>query len=90
MTHTIRDKTKLLARVRRIRGQATALEKMLENESGHAEVLQQIAAIRGAVNGLLGAVIEGHLTEHVVNEPDQHQRERDLETVLQTLKSYLK
>ena len=90
MTHTVREKTKLLSRVRRIRGQAAALETMLEKESGHAEVLQQIAAIRGAVNGLMTAIIEGHLVEHVVREPDQKQREQDLDVVLQTLKSYLR
>lgn len=90
MTHTVREKTKLLSRVRRIRGQATALEAMLETEAGHAEVLQQIAAIRGAVNGLLAATIEGHLVEHLVHEPNQKQREHDLDVVLQTLKSYLR
>ncbi|MFB1031122.1 MAG: metal-sensing transcriptional repressor, partial [Thauera sp.] len=30
MSHTIRDKAKLLARVRRIRGQVEALERALE------------------------------------------------------------
>ncbi|OHX11691.1 metal/formaldehyde-sensitive transcriptional repressor [Chromobacterium sphagni] len=91
MAHTIRDKTKLLARVRRIQGQAAALEKRLD-EGGEdcGAVLQQIAAIRGAVNGLMAAVIEGHLTEHLVNEPEPAQRQQDLDAVLQVLKSYLK
>ncbi|PLN71941.1 transcriptional repressor rcnR, partial [Klebsiella quasipneumoniae] len=52
-----------------------------------AEVLQQLAAIRGAVNGMMLQVIQGHLTDHVVKEPDETQREADLETVMQVIKS---
>lgn len=88
--HTIKDRAKLLARVRRIQGQAAALEKQLIQEGDCTAVLQQIAAIRGAVNGLMAAVIEGHLTDHVVNEPELDQRREDLDTVVQVIKSYLK
>jgi DNA-binding FrmR family transcriptional regulator len=52
MTHTIREKSKLLARVRRIRGQVEAIERALEAEVGCADVLQVITSVRGAVNGL--------------------------------------
>lgn len=67
MAHTIREKAKLLGRVRRIRGQVEALERLLEDERGCAAVMQQIAAVRGAVNGLMAEVIEDHLREHVLN-----------------------
>ncbi|HJU49722.1 MAG TPA: metal/formaldehyde-sensitive transcriptional repressor, partial [Pseudogulbenkiania sp.] len=33
---------------------------------------------------------EGHLIDHVVKEPEQEQRQRDLDAVLQVIKSYLK
>ena len=59
MTHTVREKSKLLARVRRIRGQVEAIERALETEVGCADVLQVIASVRGAVNGLMAEVIEG-------------------------------
>ncbi len=59
MAHTIHGKKKLLARVRRIAGQTRALEQALEEGSECAAVLQQIAAIRGAVNGLMNEVLEG-------------------------------
>ncbi|AAQ61157.1 metal/formaldehyde-sensitive transcriptional repressor [Chromobacterium violaceum] len=90
MSHTVRDKAKLLARVRRLQGQAAALEKQLENDGDCSAILQQIAAIRGAVNGLMLAVMEGHLTDHVVKEPELAQRQHDLDAVLQVLRSYLK
>lgn len=90
MAHIIRDKTKLLGRVRRINGQTMALEKLLDSGTECASILQQIAAICGAVNGLMTAVIEGHIKDHLVQEPKFEQREQDLEIVLQVIKSYLK
>jgi len=55
MSHTSGNR-KLLARVRRMKGQVEALEKMLDGASDCGAVLQQIAAIRGAANGLMGEV----------------------------------
>ncbi|WP_204277651.1 metal-sensing transcriptional repressor, partial [Enterobacter hormaechei] len=53
MSHTVRHKKMLLTRLKKIQGQSTALEKMLSNDEHEcAEVLQQLAAIRGAVNGM--------------------------------------
>ena len=91
MPHTIKDKRKLLSRVRRIKGQTSALEDALERGSDCSAILQQIAAIRGAVNGLMAEVLEGHIREHLgVDEIPAEQRSRDLENVVAVLRSYLK
>jgi DNA-binding FrmR family transcriptional regulator len=91
MPHTTKTKKQLMTRVRRIQGQAIALEKALEQESECAAVLQQIAAIRGAVNGLMAEVLEGHIREHLgANDASLKQRGEDLEQVISVLRSYLK
>ena len=90
MAHTIRDKTKLMARVSRIKGQTIALEKLLDTGEDCNGIMQQIAAIRGAVNGLMVAVMEGHITDHLVKEPLLEQRQQDLGEVLKVIKTYLK
>jgi DNA-binding FrmR family transcriptional regulator len=91
MAHTIKEKSALLARVRRIQGQCLALERALEQDSECAAVLQQIAAIRGAVNGLMMQVLEGHLREHLVAEDrTPEERREDLEQLVAVLRSYLK
>ena len=91
MSHTAKDKKKLKARVSKIQGQVNGLKKMLDDEEQQCQdVLQQIAAIRGAVNGLMREVIKGHLLEHVVLEDDKDQREEDMEVVLKVLDSYIK
>ena len=91
MAHTIKSKKHLLTRVRRIKGQAEALEKALERESECAAVLQQIAAIRGAVNGLMTEVLEGHLRQHLgADDLSPQQRSEDLEQLVGVLRSYLR
>ncbi|HEY1392176.1 MAG TPA: metal/formaldehyde-sensitive transcriptional repressor [Methylibium sp.] len=91
MPHTIKGKKQLLARVRRIAGQVGALERALEAESEGSDVLQQIASIRGAVNGLMAEVLEHHLRDHLAADNlDPQQRGQDLEQVVTVLRSYLK
>ncbi|MCQ4437722.1 metal/formaldehyde-sensitive transcriptional repressor, partial [Clostridioides difficile] len=51
MSHTVREKQKLLNRVRRIKGQVEAIERALGEERGCNEVLQLITSCRGAMNG---------------------------------------
>lgn len=89
--HTIHNKKKLLTRVRRIKGQTEALESALEKGTDCSAVLQQIAAIRGAVNGLMNEVLEGHIREHLGKDSvPVEQRSKDLEQVVSVLRSYLK
>jgi DNA-binding FrmR family transcriptional regulator len=91
MAHTIKGKKGLLTRVRRIKGQTEALERALDQESECSAVLQQIAAIRGAVNGLMAEVLEGHLREHFeMDAVDPKQRNEDLQQVMSVLRSYMK
>ena len=49
MGHTVREKTKLLNRVRRIRGQVESIERALESAKGCGEILHLVAAVRGAI-----------------------------------------
>jgi DNA-binding FrmR family transcriptional regulator len=92
MGHTIRDKAKLLARVRRIRGQIEATERALEAEQGCARVLNLIAAARGAVNSLMAEVLEGHIRTHVVDPEHERDRGRAEGTreLIEVVRTYLK
>ena len=63
MAHLSRDKQKLIARVRRIRGQLEAVERALDEDAECDETLRLIASARGAMNGLMGEVIEGAMPE---------------------------
>lgn len=92
MSHTIREKTKLINRVRRIRGQVEAVERALEQEIGCADVLQLIAGARGAINGLMAEVMEDHIRMHIVDpawQPDA-ERAHAAEELIDVVRSYLK
>ncbi|QWC88811.1 metal/formaldehyde-sensitive transcriptional repressor [Cupriavidus metallidurans] len=92
MSHTIREKQKLLNRVRRIRGQIDAIERALEEEQGCVGVLQQITSCRGAMNGLLAVVLEDHIRTHLVEaEPAHGESEGDAkEQLIEVVHSYFK
>ena len=91
MAHTIREKAKRQARVRRIRGQIEAVDRALEEEKGCADVLQLIAGVRGAINGLMAEVVEDHILMHVVDESLSHkQRNEGAAELIDVVRAYLK
>lgn len=65
MSHTIAAKQQLIARVRRISGQLTAVERALEEDAGCDTVLHLVAGARGALNGLMEEVLADFIREHV-------------------------
>ncbi|THC44501.1 metal/formaldehyde-sensitive transcriptional repressor [Massilia sp. Mn16-1_5] len=91
MSHTAREKAKLLARVRRIRGQVEAIERALESEAGCSEVLHLLAASRGAMNGLMAEVLEDHVREHVAaGDLSEAARTEGADELLAVIRAYLK
>jgi DNA-binding FrmR family transcriptional regulator len=92
MTHTIRDRQKLLARVRRIRGQIEAIERGLEAQTDCAQVMHLIAGARGALAGLMAEVVEDHVRHHLV-DTETHPgalRTDAAEQLLEVVRTYLK
>jgi DNA-binding FrmR family transcriptional regulator len=65
--HTVAHKKKLIARIRRVRGQVEAVERALTEERGCEEVVRTIAAARGAINALAAEVLCDHLEDHLVS-----------------------
>lgn len=92
MGHTIKNKSKLIARVRRIKGQVEAVERALEAELGCADVLMLVASLRGAVHGLSVEVMEDHIRNHVSN-PDTDidlERAKGAADLIDVIRTYLK
>lgn len=69
--HADKEKSKLLARVRRIKGQVEALERALEAEADSEKILHLIAGARGSISGLMGEVVEHHILHHLADDPQQ-------------------
>jgi FrmR/RcnR family transcriptional regulator, repressor of frmRAB operon len=92
MSHTIRDRKKLLNRIRRIRGQAEGIERALDEGKDPFVVLQTVAACRGALSSLMAEIVEGHIRFHVLDpehpaSPDQAEAAQELVDIV---KAFLK
>jgi DNA-binding FrmR family transcriptional regulator len=91
LSHTTKNKVKTLSRVRRIKGQVEAIERALETEDECEEILQLVASCRGALNGLMAELIDGHLRFHVL-DPEQKTSRSQLEAadeLMAVVKRYL-
>lgn len=91
MPHSPTEKKKALTRLRRIQGQTEALARALEAGSDCGAVLQQLAAIRGAVNGLMAEVLESHLREEFGELVAMDAaKEKSVQQAIALVRSYLK
>ncbi|WP_151720131.1 metal/formaldehyde-sensitive transcriptional repressor [Gemmobacter serpentinus] len=90
MSHTHQQKDKLIARIRRLKGQLDGVERALQAEAECAEVLRQLASIRGAFNGLTMEVLEDHLRAHVLEAETDAARQQGGDELLQVMRAYLK
>jgi DNA-binding FrmR family transcriptional regulator len=87
----LKEKQKLLNRVRRIRGQLEAVERALDQDLSCAAILQQATACRGALNALIAEVVEDHIREHVMDPsaPRDDPRAQAAEELAEIIHSYL-
>jgi DNA-binding FrmR family transcriptional regulator len=92
MAHSVEEKKKLLARVNRIEGQLQSIREAIEEEKQCADVLQQIAACRGAVNGLLVEIVEGEIKFHVLSQDAKvgSRESKAAESLVEILHRYIK
>ena len=91
MGHLQHNNSELIARVRRIAGQVNAVERELAAEASCSKVLHLVAAVRGAVNGLMDEIIAEHLQSHVscAGLTDE-QRAEGAEELLAVIRRYFK
>lgn len=96
MPHSSEDKKRAITRLRRIKGQADALERAIEAGADCAPLLQQIVAMRGATNGLMAEVMQSHLRETFSAGADRavggagSDNDDGVEGVMKILRTYLK
>jgi DNA-binding FrmR family transcriptional regulator len=85
-----RERLKLLNRVKRIRGQITAVERALSEEDDCPDVLMQLAAARGAINSLMAEVLEDHIRVHVAGKGKAAVPPEIAEDLIDLVRAYLK
>lgn len=84
------EKSKLVKRLSRIRGQLDALQRAVaEPDASSAKLLQQATACRGAMDGFIAEVIEDHIRDRVVNAPTKGEASDAAEELIGIVHSYL-
>jgi DNA-binding FrmR family transcriptional regulator len=90
MPHTIREKSKILARVNRLKGQLDAFAQAIEAEKECYHVMQLLASCRGALNGMMGEIVEGHIREHIVEAENKKTATESGEELIEIMQSFWK
>lgn len=89
--HTKLQQKKLLNRAKRIRGQIDGVIRLLENEDDCTKILNTITACRGAINGLMAEILEGHINEHVIDPQSASEDQREAAAdLVYIVKKYLR
>ncbi|HFT2196406.1 TPA: formaldehyde-responsive transcriptional repressor FrmR [Pseudomonas aeruginosa] len=90
MPHSPEEKKQALTRIRRIKGQVATLEQALDATECPA-ILQQLAAVRGAVNGLMATVLESYLREEFPSsEIRSDSQNKSIDETISIVRSYLR
>ncbi len=82
------NKKVLLARIKRIEGQARGLEKMIEEDRYCIDILQQIASLRSAANSLALTLLRGHLELCFAEALQVGSQEEKLDEVIEAVRRY--
>jgi FrmR/RcnR family transcriptional regulator, repressor of frmRAB operon len=88
MAYPSRDKLNLVTRSKKITGQMRSVIRALDADAPCAEVLQRLAAARGAINSLMAELMEDHVRHHM---PKRTRASAEAaEDLIEIIRSYLK
>ena len=88
MSHLTKEKLELVSRTKKVIGQMESVQRGLEEDAHCAEVLQRLAAARGAINSLMGELMENHIRNHM---PRKNKSSAEAaEDLVEIVRTYLK
>ncbi len=88
MSHLSRDKLNLVTRSKKIAGQMESVIRALDADAPCAEVLQRLAAARGAIHSLMAELMEDHVRHHMPKKTKASAE--TAEDLIEIIRSYLK
>jgi DNA-binding FrmR family transcriptional regulator len=86
-----KEQQKLVARIKRIRGQVDTIERSLTGGDDCADVLMLLANVRGGINSLMAEVLEDHIRLHLLTPEKAIANPHELaEDMIELVRAYLK
>ncbi len=80
--YMLKDKQKLIRRLKIIEGQVRGLEMMIENDKYCIDVITQTSAVKQALSGVEDTLMEGHLGTCLVHQIQKGQMEKATKEIL--------
>lgn len=78
MSHITDNHKNLSVRINRIIGQLKSVESKLATNEDSFQILQTLSASRGALNGLIAEIMEGHIRYHIMSDPEKTETKQDI------------
>jgi DNA-binding FrmR family transcriptional regulator len=88
MSHLSREKLDLVTRTKKIIGQLESVLRGLNDDDQCADILQRLAAARGAINSLMGELMEDHIRNHMPRNSKSSGEAAD--DLIEIVRTYLK
>ena len=88
MSHLSREKLDLVNRTKKVIGQLESVLRALNDDAPCTDVLQRLAAGRGAINSLMGELMEDHIRNHMPRKTKSS--EEAVEDLIEIVRTYLK
>jgi DNA-binding FrmR family transcriptional regulator len=88
MSHLSKEKLELVTRTKKVIGQLESVLRGLNDDEQCADVLQRLAAARGAINSLMGELLEDHIRNHMPRNSKSSEEAAD--DVIEIVRTYLK
>ena len=88
MSHLPKEKIELVSRTKKVIGQMESVLRGLEEDAHCADVLQRLAAARGAINSLMGELMENHIRNHMPRKTKSSAEAA--EDLVEIVRTYLK
>ena len=85
-----KDKPSLLARMKKIEGQARGIQRMIEDDRYCIDIVQQLTALSAAVDEVTLLILQNHIEGCVTDAIREEHGEHHIKELMETLRKALK
>ena len=82
-----KDKEALLARLRKIEGQAKGVQEMVDSDRYCIDIVQQLSALSAAADEVAMLILESHIEGCVASAIREHHGEEQIRELMRTIRT---
>ncbi len=86
----VKDKSSLLARMKKIEGQAKGIQQMLEQDRYCIDIVQQLTALSAAADEVALLILQGHIEGCVTDAIHDQHGETHIKELMETIRKVMK